>query len=167
MGKEMKLIWKGDTRLGPELTDSMIELAEQRLGVKLPASYLKEMRQRNGGHLRTVYCPTTRKTDWGTNFIQLRTVIGIGYPDGIDGPFGSKYMVAEWGYPDIGVLIADTPAGGHDAVMLDYRACGPIGEPSVAFIDEDRAVLPLAANFDSFVALLQESEPGSAVGVSA
>jgi hypothetical protein len=38
MGKEMKLIWKGDTRLGPELADSMIELAEPStpMGGRLP-----------------------------------------------------------------------------------------------------------------------------------
>lgn len=42
---------------------------------------------------------------------------------------GAKFMIEEWGYPPIGVGMADTPAGGHELIMLDYRACGKRGEP--------------------------------------
>lgn len=38
------------------------------------------------------------------------------------------------------MVICDTPSAGHDTVMLDYSECGPEGEPSVAYIDEDRSL---------------------------
>ncbi|AKT41508.1 uncharacterized protein CMC5_057160 [Chondromyces crocatus] len=72
----------------------------------------------------------------------------------MDGEFGSAYLVQEWGYPDIGLVICDTPSGGHDTVMLDYRKCGAEGEPQVAYIDEDRSILTIAADFASFVQCL-------------
>lgn len=60
-------------------------------------------------------------------------------------------MIQEWGYPAVGLVVFDTPAGGHDAVMLDYSACGPAGEPRVVYVDEDRSVLLVADDFGEFV----------------
>lgn len=75
--------------------------------------------------------------------------------DTLDG-MGSSQMIAEWGYPDIGVVVCDMPSAGHDAVMLDYSQCGPQGEPSVVYIDEDRSVKPVAPTFAAFLGALQE-----------
>jgi len=33
-------------------------------------------------------------------------------------------MKNDWGYPDIGVAICDTPSAGHEMIFLDYRECG-------------------------------------------
>jgi hypothetical protein len=61
-------------------------------------------------------------------------------------------MIDEWGYPPVGVVICDTPAAGHDAVMLDYT--GP-GEPTVAYIDEDRIPRRVADSFADFLDALK------------
>lgn len=73
---------------------------------------------------------------------------------GIDGVYGSRYLVVEWGYPDIGLVLCETPSGGHDTVMLDYRASGPLGEPRVAYVDEDRSDVVIAETFSDFIANL-------------
>ncbi|WTL18215.1 SMI1/KNR4 family protein [Streptomyces sp. NBC_01506] len=64
---------------------------------------------------------------------------------------GSSYLIAEWEYPEIGVVICHTPSAGHDTVMLDYSVCGPEGEPAVAYIDEDRAPRRVAQSFEEFL----------------
>lgn len=60
----------------------------------------------------------------------------------------------EWGYPDIGLVICDTPSGGHDTVMLDYSVSGPQGEPRVVYVDEDRVPRELAPTFEDFISNL-------------
>lgn len=63
-------------------------------------------------------------------------------------------------YPDVGLYIADCPSGGHDAIALDYRTCGPKGEPSVVHVDQDRkyAITPLAKTFAAFVCGLKNAD---------
>ncbi|WP_330566507.1 SMI1/KNR4 family protein [Roseburia sp. 1XD42-69] len=65
----------------------------------------------------------------------------------------SQFMIEEWGYPAIGVAICDTPTAGHDMVFLDYRECGPQGEPKVVHIAQefDYEVTFLANNFEEFI----------------
>ena len=69
------------------------------------------------------------------------------------GDLGSQFMLDEWGYPAIGVVIADCPSAGHNLMMLDYRACGLQGEPTVVHIDQenDYQLVTLALNFEAFV----------------
>jgi hypothetical protein len=64
-------------------------------------------------------------------------------------------MIGEWGYPPIGLVVFDTPSGGHDTVMLDYSVCGPLGEPRVVYVDEDRSVRQVAEDFGEFIASLE------------
>ena len=67
------------------------------------------------------------------------------------GAAGSAFWTAEWGYPDIGVYLADCPSAGHDMIALDYRAPG---EPPVVHVDQewDYRITTLAPNFETFVA---------------
>jgi hypothetical protein len=66
-------------------------------------------------------------------------------------------------YPAIGLVVGDTPSGGHDYVMLDYRECGRKGEPRVVHAVQGRGtsgVTVLAADFAAFVAALSAHRPG-------
>ena len=69
-------------------------------------------------------------------------------------------MKDDWGYPDIGVAICDTPSAGHEMIFLDYRECGRQGEPKVVHIDQelDYEITLLADNFEDFIRGLVNSE---------
>ena len=64
----------------------------------------------------------------------------------------------EWEYPDIGIYFADCPSAGHDMLCLDYRACGPTGEPSVVHVDQewDYKIVFVAESFAAFVLGLED-----------
>lgn len=58
------------------------------------------------------------------------------------------------------VYFADCPSGGHDMLCLDYRACGPSGEPSVVHVDQelDYQITFVAPSFEAFIRGLQEED---------
>jgi hypothetical protein len=140
-------------RTGPPLTDGMVREAERLLGYRLPESYLRLLRQRNGGEPRRCCFPTTVRTYWAEDHICIRSLLGVGFEQGIDGEMESRYLIPEWGYPDVGIVIADTPSAGHDVVMLDYSLCGPQGEPRVIHVEtesEEPIVIVLAPDVEAF-----------------
>jgi len=145
---------------GPPLTPGMVQAAQASLGFRLPQAYLELLRERNGGTPVRRFFRTPVPTSWAPDHIAISSVKGIGGEWGIDSEdLGSAYTIAEWRYPDIGVVICDTPSAGHDTVMLDYSVCGSQGEPSVVYVDEDRELLPLARTFAEFCAgLVEERE---------
>ena len=67
---------------------------------------------------------------------------------------GSRKLIKEAGYPDVGVIITDMPSAGHDAIMLDYSLCGPEGEPRVIYVETETGgeppILLLASDFEGF-----------------
>jgi len=145
----------------PPLKPGMVQAAEAILGFRLPGAYLELLRERNGGTPRRRFFRTSVATSWAPDHIAISSVRGIGGRWGLDSKdgLGSAEMIAEWGYPGIGVMICDTPSGGHDTVMLDYSVCGRTGEPSVVYVDEDREPLLLARSFAEFCAgLVEEHE---------
>jgi hypothetical protein len=149
--------WVGDIPpwheyAGPELTDGLVRAAEEAIGYKLPVAYLDLLRVQNGG------LPRRRCFPVGRGHVELTGLYGVGGWYGIDNPDrGSRSMVREWDYPAVGVVIAPMPSGGHDAVMLDYTACGSRGEPRVIHVETEGGgpvVTILAPDFASFVAAL-------------
>ncbi|UOQ72550.1 SMI1/KNR4 family protein [Hymenobacter cellulosilyticus] len=110
-------------------TAELIARVETDLGYRLPAFYVALMRTRNGGIPRNTCFPTTEPTSWADDHIAITSISGIGYekPYALCGGMGSQFMLEEWGYPAIGVVVCDCPSAGHDLIMLDYRACGPEG----------------------------------------
>ncbi|MFR9780494.1 SMI1/KNR4 family protein, partial [Micromonospora sp. MS34] len=119
-------------------------------------SCLNLMYQRNGGVLRNTCHPTSFRTYWPEDHFAVDVILGIGHDEGVDAC--SADLVAEWGYPDVGVVIGVTPAAGHDTVMLDYSVCGPQGEPAVAYVDEDRVPRRVAGSFAELIGGLVSCE---------
>ncbi|WP_331462013.1 SMI1/KNR4 family protein [Streptomyces sp. KMM 9044] len=151
-----ELFEDSDYYTGPQLDRDMILRAEEDLGVRLPRSYVEVLLLRNGGTPRRRCYPTSFPTSWADDHFEISGIRGIGGSWGIDSTSGrgSSYLISEWDYPEIGVVICDTPSGGHDTVMLDYSECGSEGEPSIAYIDEDRIPRRVALSFDEFLARL-------------
>lgn len=136
--------------------DELLKSIEEELGYKLPASYVELMRKHNGGSLKRC------RLDIGNTYTILDVLFGIGREkeDSICGKYGTKFWLEEWGYPDIGVAIADTESAGHEMIFLDYTECGPEGEPRVVYIDQewDYKTIVVAENFEEFVNMLREEE---------
>ncbi|MDG4824996.1 SMI1/KNR4 family protein [Asanoa sp. WMMD1127] len=149
-----------DYYTGAPLNLETVRRAEETLGVRLPRAYVETLLVRNGGIPKRRCVPTSFATSWAPDHFEIRALLGIGGDWGIDTLATQEGggILAEWGYPDIGVVICDLPSGGHDTVMLDYSDCGPDGEPSVAYVDEDRVPRRAAASFDDFVNRLVECD---------
>ncbi|WP_102274360.1 SMI1/KNR4 family protein [Cytobacillus massiliigabonensis] len=143
-------------------TDELIESIEKELGYKLPSSYIHLMKHQNGGVPRNTCFPTEEPTSSAEDHIAITGIMGIGREKSYSlcGDLGSPFMIEEWGYPDIGVVICDCPSAGHDVVMLDYRACGKDGEPEVVHVDQedDYEITFLANNFEEFIKGLVSEE---------
>lgn len=146
----------------PYPEDEDIAAIEEELGYKLPQSYIELMRMQNGGIPVNTCFPTELPTSWSEDHIAITGIMGIGSTKSysLGGDLGSRFMIEEWGYPDIGIVICDCPSAGHDVVMLDYRACGPHGEPEVIHVDQesDYEITFLAPDFESFIKGLVNDE---------
>lgn len=149
----------GETdQVRPPLTDEMVQAAEAAIGYRLPSSYLAVLRIRNGGYLTRSRFPTTLCPRYAKNHISFHEIMGIGEDHGIDAKLGSRYRIAEWDSPDVGIVIETE---GHTAFMLDYSECGREGEPRVIRVDVETGdggpnVVVLAPTFRDFVSQLRE-----------
>jgi hypothetical protein len=146
---------------GP-ITPAVLRSVEKDLGFRLPRAYVELMRRsQNGGHPKRTAFPTKTPTSWAEDHIEITGFFGIGRkkPSSLLGAYGSRFAQTEIGYPTWGICICDCPSAGHDMVMLDYRACGPKGEPAVVHVDQelDFKVTKLAPDFDTFVRGLVDS----------
>lgn len=144
------------------LTAEKVALAERTLGYRLPEAYIELMDFRNGGApIRNSHRAATR-TSWAPDHVAMNAFLSIGADKtySLCGAIGSRFMIEEWGYPPIGIYFADCPSAGHDMLCLDYRDCGPQGEPRVVHVDQewDYAITPLADTFEAFVRGLQPGE---------
>ena len=149
--------------VGDPPSDALIASVEQELGYKLPAAYIWLMKRHNGGIPVNDCYPTDEPTSWAEDHVAITGIFGIGREKSCSlcGELGSQFMIDEWGYPAIGVAICDCPSAGHDMIFLDYRACGPQGEPAVVHVDQENGykITHLADSFEEFIRGL---EPESA-----
>ena len=136
-------------------SDELIASVEEELGYKLPAAYIWLMKQHNGGIPVNTCYPCDEPTGWAEDHVAITGMFGIGREKSCSlcGKLGSQFMIDEWAYPAIGVAICDCPSAGHDMIFLDYRACGPQGEPAVVHVDQenDYKITHLADSFEEFV----------------
>lgn len=135
--------------VGQPVDAEMIRRAQGVLQVRLPKSYVDLVSVQNGGVLRNRCFPTEFPTSWAPDHVCVDVIWGVGGAYGVD--VMSPSMIAEWRYPEIGVVLGITPSAGHDTVMLDYSECGPLGEPSVSYVDEDRVPRRIASSFSEFL----------------
>ena len=136
-------------------SDELIASVEKELGYKLPAAYIWLMKQHNGGIPVNTCYPCDEPTCWAEDHVAITGIFGIGREKSCSlcGELGSQFMIDEWEYPAIGVAICDCPSAGHDMIFLDYRACGPQGEPAVVHVDQenDYKITHLADSFEEFI----------------
>lgn len=147
---------------GEQATAEVVADVENDLGYRLPRAYVTLAQVKNGGRpVRNVH-RTETPTSWAPDHVAIDRIFAIGsqQPFSLCGDMGSRFWIEEWGYPDIGIYFADTPSGGHDMLCLDYRDCGPEGEPTVVHVDqaEDFKITFVAADFESFIRGLETED---------
>lgn len=147
--------------VGPSFTDLDVARTEKALGYKLPRSYITFLQFQNGGIPKRRNHKTRESGIWA-HHIAIYGIYSLGKDKtrSLCGHFGSSFWVSSWGYPPIGIYFADCPSGGHDMLCLDYRACGPGGEPQVVHVDQegDYEITWLAKDFESFICGLEGDE---------
>ena len=145
---------------GPPVSEESIRDAERELQVRLPADLVSLLRVQNGGYVSDEFgaYPTSRRTSWADDHVAVNEIAGIG-SDGLS-LLGSPAVNTEWGQPDELVLLC---GDGHWWIALDYRECGPQGEPPVVFYENDSEGAPddlrLAGSFREFVCGLISEPP--------
>ncbi len=144
------------------LTDELLSSIETELGYKLPTAYVELARIQNGGIPKRTNHRTPEPTSWAPDHVAITGIFAIGRSKtyGLCGEIGSQFMMEEWGYPPIGVYFADCPSAGHDMLCLDYRDCGPQGEPTVVHVDQesDYKITFVAKDFASFIQGLEPDD---------
>lgn len=148
--------------IGEPLTDDLLASVEKELGYKLPRAYVELMKQQNGGTPTRTCHRTKQATSWAEDHIAITGIYGINSKQiySLCGDFSSQFWMDEWGYPPIGVYFANCPSGGHDLICLDYRQCGPEGEPQVVHVDQefDYKITLVADTFESFIRGLESED---------
>ena len=139
-----------ESYIGKPVTDKDIKDAETELGYTLPAAYIELLKHNNGGVLhKNCFINNDGES------VNLTGIYGIDRDKkySLFGEFGNEFWTSKCKYPPIGVVIANTISGGHDMIFLDYRECGPTGEPKVVRVDQegDYSITLLADNFGDFI----------------
>lgn len=141
----------------PPLTDEAVRDAEKVLGVRLPEALLELLRVQNGGVVvdeRSAF--PSGPTSWASDHAPFDSLMGIGAAERTTSLLDTPYLVGEWGLPSPVVLLT---GDGHWWIALDYRTCGPDGEPSVVWLDaDDESELALAPDLRTFLAGLVPAE---------
>ena len=141
--------------IGRPVGDNDIAEAERILGYRLPEAYRNLIKEHNGGMLK-LSAITIDDIDYyaeGLYGIDPNVENSV-----LSKKFGNRFWIEEWGYPEIGIAIADTPSAGHDMFFLDYRRCGYLGEPSVVLINQefDYSITPIADSFEELLDMLHD-----------
>ena len=139
-----------ESYIGKPVTDEDIKVAEANLGYTLPVAYIELLKNHNGGVVKK-NCFINDDDDC----VYVTGIYGIDKDKkySLLGEMGNEFWISKVKYPPIGVVVADTISGGHDMIFLDYRDCGPSGEPKVVRVDQegDYSITLLADNFSDFI----------------
>lgn len=149
----------GVEQSGPA-TRAMISRTEKALNIKLPGAYRAVMRVRNGGtlHLSTFKLARRPPRLWSS----LRTYHVDGLPGMCPQPMhcllcSTRAHRRSYGLPR-GLFVLTSGDRGHWCCCLDYRKCGPSGEPSVMHISlEEGYEFEVASSFAELLAGLHRT----------
>ena len=131
-----------------DVTDDMIEQAQQKLKVTLPESYINLMKKQNGGELHT------KRLEIGEEVICVGYLNGIGTKSG-QGILLSSTLKREWGLSNRFVYLF---GDGHTWLALDYRRYKG-DNPPVTYIDlEQNLKQVIAPDFEAFLSQLTYDE---------
>ena len=137
----------GNDLLHDPLTDELVAEAEQLLGVALPTDLLDLLRIRNGGVVADAWNAHPLGAD---KYVPFGHMVGIGLDPVVASMLNSPYLIHEEGLLPSSTVVID--GDGHYWVTLDYRECGPAGEPAVVRLHSDGACDDrLAPDFRTFV----------------
>lgn len=135
-------------------TDGLIESVEEQLVFKLPAFYINMAKVHNGGVPYNRYFRAGKTASESGSHIEISGIMGISRAKShsMCGASGSRFMIEEGGYPEIGVVICDCPSESA-VVMLDYRESGNDSEPEVVYVDKanNYKITKLAPSFEAFI----------------
>ncbi len=158
------------------LTDEMVEGNGRHLGVTFPSLLIGLLRRLNGG------CPHNTVFNFPNDVIEGN--IGLQSSNYIQEIFGIHPLVAkvngqgwsdhkdfadhfEYRPPD-GIILFALLGSDRDFLSLDYRTCGPNGEPGIVIYDSEPqggAVIPVAASLSAFLPTLYSSETDDVYGI--
>jgi hypothetical protein len=167
-------LWARDDYVSDAPSEESILEVERALGYRLPDAYVELASHQNGGIPTKTSHRAAGPTTWAEDHVAITGIFAIGRDRmcSLCGHSGSQFWIEEWGYPAIGVYFADTPSAGHDMLCLDYRECGPAGEPRVVHVDQERRfeVTLVAESFEAFIRGLEnidvwEDGPGARGGI--
>ncbi|AJS57891.1 SMI1/KNR4 family protein [Paenibacillus sp. IHBB 10380] len=142
-------------------TDDLISSVEEELVFRLPAFYIQMMKLHNGGIPQNQCFPTGKAISGAKGHVTIPAILGIGREkrNSLCGDSGSRFVIENGGYPEIGVAIFECPSE-SGVVMLDYRSSGNDGEPEVVHVDKENnyKITRLAPNFEAFIRGLVNEE---------
>lgn len=143
----------------PGATDAAIANAERVLGVSLPSALTTLLRFRNGGRLRlNLYTLKTSppKGSYAQKKYRVPEIAGVGSENRQSVEFLLSLARKEWGLP---IGLVPICGDGHWWCCLDYRACGPTGEPAVLHYENDDVPreIPVAPSVPALLAGLRRN----------
>ncbi|MGX1829892.1 SMI1/KNR4 family protein [Paenibacillus taichungensis] len=150
-------------------TEEQVEAVEEQLVFKLPKFYVNMMKLHNGGVPHYRYFPVSQAENAGKIHIEILNILGVGREKAhsLCGQAGSRVIIEQGGYPEIGVILCQCPSD-SEVVMLDYRESGNAGEPEVVHVNkaEGYKITWLAPNVETFIqGLVNEgNQPANLVG---
>jgi tetratricopeptide (TPR) repeat protein len=135
-------------------TEEQVEAVEEQLVFKLPKFYVNMMKLHNGGVPHYRYFPVSQAENDGKIHIEILNILGVGREKAhsLCGQAGSRVIIEQGGYPEIGVILCQCPSD-SEVVMLDYRESGNAGEPEVVHVNkaEGYKITWLAPNVETFI----------------
>ena len=155
-GVELERLFDNESEYGKEyrfgeISDELIQRAEETMGWKIPPSYRELLEFQNGGLISDELDEC-----W------LSAIYGIspdpGNWNGLEEMFDN--WKNEWEYPDIGIPFGETQSAGHDMYYMDYRVTDENGEPRIVRIDNEfeNEVHYVADNLVDFIRLILKNE---------